>query len=146
MPAIAASSAAGLTRVRPLAAAGLLAALSGVGIAAVAAGASVERVCVLLALAPLLEEALFRLGLHDALLKRLQAPHLANALTALAFGVAHVAVRNDLGGLAVMAPALLIGWVYERWGQLRLCVALHAVMNAVWLSWALAGAAVRVGS
>lgn len=89
---------------------------------------------VLLLAAPLLEEAVFRAGLHEALLRHGGAAWLANGLTALAFGAAHVAARGDAAALAVVAPALAIGWVYSRWRRLRWCVALHAAMNAAWLA------------
>ncbi len=86
-----------------------------------------------LLLAPLLEEVVFRLGLHAALLKRLGPGWRANALVALAFGLAHALLRSPALGLGVLAPALAIGWVYERWRRLWPCVALHAAFNAAWL-------------
>lgn len=89
---------------------------------------------VLLFAAPLLEEAVFRAGLHEALLRHGRGLLLANALTALLFGAAHVAVRGDAGAFAVALPALAIGLVYERTRRLRWCVLLHAAMNAVWLA------------
>jgi hypothetical protein len=36
-------------------------------------------------------------------------------------------------GIAVIAPALLIGAAYSRRRRVRECVALHAAMNALWL-------------
>lgn len=89
---------------------------------------------VLLIAAPVLEESLFRAGLHEALLRHGRAAWLANVLTAAAFGAAHVAVRGDAAAFAVALPALAIGLVYSRWRRLRWCVALHAAMNAVWLA------------
>jgi membrane protease YdiL (CAAX protease family) len=102
--------------------------------AAAWAGADLQRVGVLLFLAPLAEEAVFRAGLQEALLRRWDAPVVCNAVTALAFGLAHVIARGDAFAFAVAVPALLIGAVYGRWRQLRWCVALHAGMNAVWLA------------
>ena len=119
--------------------------LVGVGGAAAHAGAGMQRVWVLLVLAPLIEEAVFRAGLQEALLRRWNAPLWANVFTALAFGLAHAAVRGDAAGFAVAVPALLIGAVYGRWRQLRLCVALHAAMNALWLTWGLIGPAAQFG-
>ena len=119
--------------------------LAGVGVAAAHAGAGMQRVWVLLVLAPLIEEAVFRAGLQEALLRRWNAPLWANVFTALAFGLAHAAVRGDAAGFAVAVPALLIGAVYGRWRQLRLCVALHAAMNALWLMWGLIGPAAQFG-
>jgi membrane protease YdiL (CAAX protease family) len=118
-------------------AAGLLLA----GTVANAAGVGVQRLWVLLVLAPLAEEAVFRAGIQEVLLRRTVAPAVANLLTALLFGLAHALLRADAAALAVVLPALLIGAVYERGRRLRVCVALHAVMNALWLGWGLAGMA-----
>ena len=112
---------------------------------AVSAGPGVQRAWILLVLAPLAEEAVFRAGLQEYLLQRLRTPLVANGLTALAFALAHVATRGEWASFAVFVPALLIGAVYERWGRLRLCVVLHASMNALWLVWSLPGAA-QLGS
>lgn len=89
---------------------------------------------VLLLAAPLLEEAVFRAGVQEALLRRGRGLLLANAATALLFGAAHVAARGDAAAFAVVLPALAIGWLYERTRQLRWCVLLHAAMNAAWLA------------
>lgn len=89
---------------------------------------------VLLVAAPLLEEAVFRAGVQEALLRRGRALLLANAVTALLFGAAHVAVRGEPAAFAVVLPALAIGWLYERTRRLRWCVLLHAAMNAAWLA------------
>lgn len=112
---------------------------------ATSSGAGLGRVAVLLVFAPLAEEAVFRAGLQEALLRRQGSALVANGLTALAFGLAHVLVRGDAGAFVVAAPALLIGAVYGRWRRLRLCVALHAAMNAVWLGWAAVGPATPWG-
>jgi membrane protease YdiL (CAAX protease family) len=106
-----------------------------------ALGQPAQRLVMLLVFAPVLEEAVFRAGLHEALLRRWYSrPHLANAVTALAFGLAHAAVRADATAFAAALPALLIGVVYQRTGRLRYCVALHAAMNAAWLGWRMAAA------
>ena len=88
----------------------------------------------LLVLAPLLEELVFRAGLHESLLRRLRSPLVANALTALVFALAHVLVRGEGAAFAVVLPALLIGIVYQRWRRVWPCVLLHAAMNAIWLA------------
>ena len=69
--------------------------LLAIGAAATAAGVGVPRVWVLLVVAPLLEEAVFRAGLQDFLLRRTRPAWRANLLTALAFGLAHAALRGD---------------------------------------------------
>ena len=104
-------------------------------------GASAERVWVVLVLAPLAEEAVFRAGLQEVLLRHWHAPLVANLATAATFGLAHAVSHGDAAAFAAAGPALLIGVAYTRWRQLRLCVVLHAAMNAAWLAWRLAGAA-----
>jgi membrane protease YdiL (CAAX protease family) len=93
----------------------------------------------LLMLAPLVEEAIFRAGLQEAMLRHGRSPALSNGVTACAFALAHVVVRADAAAALVMLPALLIGIVYGARRRLRECVALHAAMNALWLLWTLAG-------
>lgn len=92
------------------------------------------RVWMLLVLAPLTEELVFRAGLHEALLRRLPSKLAANALSALVFALVHVLARGDVAAIAVALPALLIGTVYARWRLLWPCVLLHAAMNAIWLA------------
>jgi membrane protease YdiL (CAAX protease family) len=92
----------------------------------------------LLLFAPVVEEVIFRAGLHETLLRQLARRHaggalVANVLTALAFAAAHLALRPGLlGGLTVL-PSLLIGRVYEQQRRLTPCIALHALFNAAWL-------------
>lgn len=86
-------------------------------------------------LVPLLEEAVFRVGLQDALLRQGLRPWLAISCTALCFMASHVLLRGaGWTSWAVVVPALLLGLVYDRSRQLRACVALHALMNAGWLA------------
>lgn len=94
----------------------------------------------LLVLAPLLEEAALRAGLHEALLRRGWLLAWANAATATLFAAAHVMLRGDAWAALVAVPALAIGWLYGRRRRLRECVLLHAAMNGAWLlvAWALA--------
>jgi membrane protease YdiL (CAAX protease family) len=123
----------------PAAASGLLLALLAAACASVALGAPVWRVLVLLLLAPAVEEVAFRAGLHEALLRHKASPALANAAVAVAFALAHLATRPLPAAAALMLPALAIGWVYQRTRRVAPCVALHAVMNALWMGWELAG-------
>ena len=104
---------------------------------ALARGQGFERILVLLVLAPLLEETVFRAGLHEALLRRLRRPDVANALTVLAFAIAHALAQGDARALAVALPAWLVGSVYERERRLRPCITLHALFNAAWIAWVL---------
>jgi membrane protease YdiL (CAAX protease family) len=107
------------------------------GVAAASAGVAAQRVWVLLALAPLAEEALYRSGLQESLLRRWRSPWLGIVATAVVFGMAHVVARGDAGAFVVVLPALAIGAVYARSRRLLPCVLLHAAMNAVWLAWGL---------
>ncbi len=112
--------------------------LAGAGAAlGVARGVELAQLLALLVLAPVLEETVFRAGLHEALLRRWahQPAVWANLATAAVFGLAHVLVRADAGAWVVAGPALLIGWTYQRTRRLRDCIALHAAMNAGWLAW-----------
>ena len=102
--------------------------------AAALEAAGAPRVWLLLVLAPVLEEAAFRAGLHEALLARKWSPATANGLTALCFALLHVAVQGSWQGALVAGPALLIGAAYNRWRRVRWCVLMHAAMNAAWLA------------
>ncbi|CAN5909043.1 hypothetical protein BH11PSE8_BH11PSE8_00260 [soil metagenome] len=109
-----------------------------------------HRLLLLLVVAPVVEESVFRAGLQE-LLRRLgsvsvHAPVIAfwpsraigselgaNLFTALAFGASHALLQGAWTGFAVVLPALVIGAVYARTGRLRHCVALHAASNLLWL-------------
>jgi membrane protease YdiL (CAAX protease family) len=91
-------------------------------------------------LAPLLEETVLRLGVHDPLRRRLPgrlARH-APALAALVFAAAHLAfARGPAASLQAAATALPAWWIgrrYERAGhRLVPCIAWHAGFNLAWL-------------
>jgi membrane protease YdiL (CAAX protease family) len=87
---------------------------------------------VVLLVAPLAEEVVFRLGLHESLLRRRVPPLVANLLVAAVFGLAHWVVRADSAALLVMIPALIIGLAFECQRRLAPCVCLHVLMNLVW--------------
>lgn len=90
----------------------------------------------LLIIAPAAEEAVFRGGMQEALLRRGGAagsPWGANLLTALAFAAAHVALRPGPSAALTFVPALGCGVLYERSRRILPCVALHSIFNAVWL-------------
>ena len=98
-------------------------------------GTAWERIGVLLLLSPLFEEAVFRAGLQEWLLRRGLTAHRANLSAAFAFGSLHALVRLQWMAFAVAVPALLVGGVYGRWRRLRWCVLAHAGMNGAWLAW-----------
>ncbi len=114
-----------------------LAVLAWAAVGAALAWAGAPRVLLLVALAPALEEAAFRAGLHEGLLARQVPPWAANVLVATAFALLHLAVQGRWEALLVAWPALLVGAVYQRGRRLRWCVLLHAAMNAAWLAMAL---------
>jgi membrane protease YdiL (CAAX protease family) len=104
------------------------------GAALAAASAQPWPLLVALLIAPTLEEALFRAGLQDGLLHAGMPPWRANVLTALAFMAAHVLLLGvNAQTVSVLLPALLVGAAYNRWRRLRLCIALHMAMNALWV-------------
>lgn len=102
-------------------------------LAAALAGGVAGRLWTLLVFAPLAEEIVFRLGLHETLLRRGWAARPAGLLVALVFGLAHLALRGELQAVAVALPALAIGVVYQSRRKLAPCVLLHALMNGIWL-------------
>jgi membrane protease YdiL (CAAX protease family) len=94
--------------------------------------------------APLLEEWVFRAGLHEALLRRggikarstaaatLRAQAFAVIATALAFFLFHLG--RGVGTAALVLPmALVIGLIYQRTGDWFICACAHAAANA--LAW-----------
>lgn len=103
--------------------------------ASIAIGVPAWRALVLLLVAPVAEEFVFRAGLHDGLLRNGVTPWLSNLLTAFVFSTAHVLLLGaSLQSALVLLPALLIGAAYNRWRRLRICIALHMAMNALWIA------------
>jgi membrane protease YdiL (CAAX protease family) len=95
----------------------------------------------MLAVAPVLEETVFRAGLQEELLRNVRfragmGPFSANVLTALAFATAHVALHPSLISGLTTLPALVIGAIYQRQRSLAPCIGAHALFNAIWLLWA----------
>lgn len=114
----------------------VLATLLGAAAAGYSAGNAVGPLWTLLVLAPLAEEVVFRVGLQEWLLRRARCRAATSiVVTALGFGLAHVAVRGDMTAFAVALPAVALGVLYARRRQVRACVIAHALMNALWLLW-----------
>lgn len=86
--------------------------------------------------APLIEELFFRGVVQSGLRARSgfwgRAP-VAIGVTAACFAVAHLAATSTVHTALVLAPALVIGWAYERTRSIPLCVALHSAANAAWI-------------
>lgn len=92
-----------------------------------------SRPVVLLLVAPVLEEIVFRLGLQRRLLAAGVAPAAANLLTALAFCALHAFTRSWALAVAALLPALAIGRIYQWRRGVLPCIAAHAGMNLLWL-------------
>lgn len=92
--------------------------------------------------APLLEEVVFRRGLHEQLLQARLSPASANALTAAAFALGHGVTRSWWLAAAVVLPAWALGRLYQRERRLAPCIAAHAAMNLLWIG---IGAAAALG-
>jgi membrane protease YdiL (CAAX protease family) len=91
-------------------------------------------VVVLLLIAPVIEEAIFRGGVQEWLLSQHWREWPANLAASVLFVGAHCLSRGlDLASLAVMVPALVFGWMYSRYRCLRLCIAMHMLMNMLWI-------------
>lgn len=95
-------------------------------------GPAAAQALVLLVLAPLLEETVWRAGLHEALLRRGVRPGAAVVAVALAFAGTHLLWWGSALALAVAVPALLIGVAYQHTRRVRVCVLLHAALNVAW--------------
>lgn len=104
-----------------------------VGLALASAHVGAWRLFVVVGLAPVLEEIVFRAGLQAELTTWLRSAHGANMATSALFALAHGCVVGSAHGLAVMLPSLLLGECWRRWQRLGPCVVLHAAMNAGWL-------------
>lgn len=100
----------------------------------------------LLVIAPLIEELFVRGVVHRWLLPRWGGVpgwgpiSAANAVCAALFGLLHLVYAPVALALAVVLPALLIGWVFERTRALWPCVLLHSAMNGCWLLFLLVSA------
>lgn len=126
-------------------AAAILAALPGVWLLAVCTPLTfaphlpaLSAALVMIAMAPVLEEIVFRAGLQDSLAavlpQRLGALSLANVVTAAGFALIHLWQHPPAWALATALPALVFGGLYERHRNLYAPIGLHAVYNAAYLS------------
>lgn len=96
-------------------------------------GVGAHRAWLLLAIAPIVEELVFRTGLQESLLRRGLTARASAAWTAIAFAAAHAAFRGDPAAAVVVVPALAIGALYARGRSVAACIVLHAAMNACWI-------------
>ena len=88
-----------------------------------------------LVVAPVIEELFFR-GVVQSRLRAaggvIGRPWVAIGVTAVCFGLAHLLTASVAHAALVIAPAVVIGWTYERTRSIGLCIALHSAANTVW--------------
>ena len=88
-----------------------------------------------LIVAPVIEELFFR-GVVQSRLRAARGvfgrPWIAIGVTAMCFGLAHLSTASVAHAALVIAPAVVIGWAYERTRSIGLCIALHSAANAIW--------------
>lgn len=91
-----------------------------------------------LIVAPIIEELFFR-GVVQSRLRAAGGvsgrPWIAIGVTAVCFGLAHLLTASAAHAALVIAPAVVIGWAYERTRSIGLCIALHSAANAVWIGY-----------
>lgn len=115
-----------------------LAALAGILVELTARSPSMPAWYLLLA-APLWEELFFRrvlqerLRLHHWGCIRLLGISLAAWLTALFFVLAHLPFQ-ETHSLLLLLPALAVGRLFDRAGQVLPCILLHSWFNLCWLT------------
>ncbi len=83
-----------------------------------------------LGLAPAFAEELFFRGLLQPKLAQSWGRGPAIALTSVAFGVFHLDLAQ---GAVAFVAGLLLGWVAERFGSVRPCIAAHATNNMLFV-------------
>ena len=115
------------------------AAACSVGLAASQAlGADAVLIVKSLILAPVIEELFFR-GVVQSRLRAQRGfpgrPWVAILATAILFAVAHLPAASLSHAVAVIAPACVIGWIYERTRSIGFCIAVHSASNAMWLAY-----------
>jgi membrane protease YdiL (CAAX protease family) len=98
------------------------------------ASSTSRQALLLLLMAPVLEEIIFRLGLQDTLI-RAHWPRWACVLVpTVAFAAAHWLTQPASAmAAATVLPGLLLAALYQHSRRLAPCVLLHATMNALWL-------------
>lgn len=87
---------------------------------------NIMTVLIVIVVAPLLEEFLFRGIILDGLLKR-YSPTKAIWVSSILFGLMHF---NPWQFVSAMIVGLLAGWIYYRTKELLLCILIHLANNA----------------
>jgi len=90
-----------------------------------------ELVFLAVAVAPFLEEVIFR-GLFFCGLRRTRSPRVALYFSACLFGLVHA--EPPVAILPMVALGLFLGWLMERTGSLLACFVAHAAFNLLSVS------------
>jgi membrane protease YdiL (CAAX protease family) len=82
--------------------------------------------------APLLEETVFRGLVQSELLSMLGSSRrsLVIVIASVLFMAVHIPVAQWQTWPGLFTLALVLGWLYERYGSLAVCIAVHMVFNA----------------
>lgn len=98
---------------------------------------------VLCVISPILEEYVFRGIIYEAIGRRycgswpsnkFVSISIANSITTLLFVFAHIIARGPVAGALVIMPSIYLGLVRDRYGSIRICMAIHALWNISWFS------------
>jgi membrane protease YdiL (CAAX protease family) len=82
---------------------------------------------------PVVEEIVFRAGLQRQLMGYFHKHWIANGITSVAFALLHYILSGNLASLAIFAPSIALGWLYQRTGKVAWPMALHAVFNLLYI-------------
>jgi membrane protease YdiL (CAAX protease family) len=82
---------------------------------------------------PIVEEIVFRAGLQRRLMGSFPNSWVPNGIASVAFALMHYLFSGSLASLAVFAPSLALGWLYQRSDRLTWTVALHIGFNLIFL-------------
>jgi uncharacterized protein len=83
---------------------------------------------------PVVEELVFRAGLQKILMRQKFPALTANGIVSIIFSLAHYALSGNPSMLAVFAPSLLLGWVYQKTDSLVWIMGLHSFFNLAFLA------------
>lgn len=92
-------------------------------------GNLVERIFLLVVVAPVTEELLFRGVILRGLLNR-HGPAVAVGLSSLLFGLVHL---NPWQFISAFWLGVALGWFYLRTGSINICILAHAVSNGIFV-------------
>ncbi len=82
----------------------------------------------------MVEELVFRAGLQNLLMRQKWTALTANGTVSIIFSLAHFSLSGNPATLAVFAPSLLLGWVYQKTDSLAWIVGLHSFFNLIFIA------------